>query len=393
MKKLAFVIPWFSDKISGGAEIALRDLTVQLKNRGVDLEILTTCVEKFKSDWSENYFYRGIDNINGIDVRRFKADKRKASAFDIINLKLMSGKSVSLEDESVFLNEMVASDELSNYIHEHKDEYGLFIFIPYMYGTTYFGIAAAGDKAVMIPCLHDEPYAHFEMFKTMFPRAAGMVFLSEEEEKFAKSAYDLSGTKLCVAGLGVDEQPADAKRFRENFGIKEPFILYAGRKDHGKNVDTLIEYFAKYKKTDKTDLKLVLVGGGEIDVPSSVKNDVVDLGFVSAQDKSDAYAAAQLLCQPSLFESFSIVIMESWLASRPVLVCGKCAVTKEFAVRSGGGLYFEDYSDFEGAVRLLTENKGFADTLGANGNEFVRKNFTWDTVAQKYIDFFEQLAK
>lgn len=393
MKKLAFVIPWFSDKISGGAEIALRDLTIQLKNRGVDLEILTTCVEKFQSDWSKNFFYRGIDNINGIDVRRFKADARKASAFDAVNLKLMNGKNVSFEDESIFLNEMVTSDEMCTYIREHREEYGLFIFIPYMFGTTYFGMAAAGDRAAMIPCFHDEPYAHFDMFKTMFSRAAGMAFLSREEEKFAKSAYDLSNVKLCVAGLGVDEVQGDAARFREKFGIKEPFILYAGRKDHGKNVDTLVEYFARYKKSDKTGAKLVLVGGGEVKVPDSVKNDVIDLGFVSAEDKSDAYAAAQLLCQPSLFESFSIVIMESWLASRPVLVSGKCAVTKDFAVQSGGGLYFENYADFEGAVKLLLENKAFADTLGANGNKFVRNNFTWDIVAQKYISFFEQIAK
>ena len=47
---------------------------------------------------------------------------------------------------------------------------------------------------------------------------------------------------------------------------------------------------------------------------------LIDLGFVPIQDKYDAYAAAELLCQPSKHESFSYVIMESWLCERPVLV-------------------------------------------------------------------------
>ena len=54
-------------------------------------------------------------------------------------------------------------------------------------------------------------------------------------------------------------------------------------------------------------------------------------------------AAASLLCQPSHNESFSLVIMESWLCGRPVLVSSQCAVTKDFAKRSNGGLYFKDY--------------------------------------------------
>ena len=55
-----------------------------------------------------------------------------------------------------------------------------------------------------------------------------------------------------------------------------------------------------------------------------------DLGFVDIQDKYDITAAATLLCQPSKNESFSIVIMESSLCGRPVLVHEACEVTKHF---------------------------------------------------------------
>lgn len=95
--------------------------------------------------------------------------------------------------------------------------------------------------------------------------------------------------------------------------------MYAGRKDKGKNIDTLVQYFKRYKQNEQDNLKLVLIGGGELEIPTEIKNDVYDLGFVDLQDKYDAYGAAALLCQPSKNESFSFVIMESWLCRRPVL--------------------------------------------------------------------------
>ena len=136
---------------------------------------------------------------------------------------------------------------------------------------------------------------------------------------------------------------------------------------------------------------LVLIGGGDIAIPESVKDDVYDLGFVSKQDKYNAMAAAALLCQPSHNESFSLVIMESWLCGRPVLVSSQCAVTKDFAKRSNGGLYFKDYFEFEGCVQYILQNPEAAAELGANGGAFVRENFEWDVIVEKYRTFFQKL--
>ena len=134
-----------------------------------------------------------------------------------------------------------------------------------------------------------------------------------------------------------------------------------------------------------------LQGGGDIAIPESVKDDVYDLGFVSKQDKYNAMAAASLLCQPSHNESFSLVIMESWLCGRPVLVSSQCAVTKDFAKRSNGGLYFKDYFEFEGCVEYILEHPEAAAELGANGGAFVRENFERDIIVEKYRTFFQKL--
>ena len=62
-KKIGFVIPWYSEKIPGGAEMALRGITTHLNEMGVSLEILTTCVKEFSSDWNKNYFKEGPKSL------------------------------------------------------------------------------------------------------------------------------------------------------------------------------------------------------------------------------------------------------------------------------------------------------------------------------------------
>ena len=137
----------------------------------------------------------------------------------------------------------------------------------------------------------------------------------------------------------------------------------------------------------------MLIGGGSIAIPPEAAPYVDDLGFVDVQDKYDACAAAVLLCQPSKNESFSLVIMESWLCGRPVLVHAGCPVTRNFASESNGGLYFDNYFEFEGTVRYLLDHPAIADQMGKNGGRYVREHFAWDVITQKYIAFFEEMER
>lgn len=132
-----------------------------------------------------------------------------------------------------------------------------------------------------------------------------------------------------------------------------------------------------------------MIGGGKIEVPQAVKEEVYDLGFVPVQDKYDAYGAAVMLCQPSVNESFSIVVMESWLCRRPVLVNADCAVTKNFVVEADGGLFFEDYFEFEGAVNYIASHAETADAMGRHGQAYVRSHFSWDVIVHKYRSFLD----
>lgn len=375
----------------------LREVASHLHYAGVPIEILTTCVKEFGADWSENYYKEGEDRTaNGIPIRRFKARKRDTAAFDAVNAKLMSNTPVTPEEEDVFLTEMVNSPDLYAYMEQNGEDYSLFVFIPYMFGTTYNGLRIFPEKSVVIPCFHDEAYAYLSRFREIFPTAAGMIFNAQPEADLAERLYRFSerGTKTIVMGIGMDTDivpdPAD---FRQKYGVGEQFILYAGRKDEGKNVHTLVKYFAEYIKRRETDLRLVLIGGGSIDLPDElVKNGrILDLGFVDRQDKYNAQGAAEFLCQPSKNESFSLVIMESWLCGRPVLVHEECSVTRNFVSESNGGLYFGNYFEFEGCADYMLAHKNTAWRMGSNGRDYVKSHFDWDVIVDKYKKFFGEI--
>ena len=110
-------------------------------------------------------------------------------------------------------------------------------------------------------------------------------------------------------------------------------------------------------------------------VPGHLRDNIIDLGFIPTQDKYDAFSAALFLCQPSTNESFSIVLMESWLCNRPVLVHADCNVTKDFVNKSQGGLLFSDYKEFAGCLDYFLSQPERGNEMGNNGRSFVFENF------------------
>ena len=392
--RLAFVTPWYGPDIPGGAETEMRRTAEHLRQAGLEVEVLTTCIRDFYADWSHNHHPSGPAVINGVLVRRFPVGPRDKAHFDAINAKLLQGLSINAAEERVFVGEMMRADGLYDYIERHCRDY-LFFFMPYMFSTTYFGVQICPERSYLIPCLHDEAYARLNTYRSAFAGLRGWLFLSAPEMTLAQRLYDLDSAHLALVGGGVDTAfTTDADAFRRKYALEGPFLLFAGRRDAGKNVELLIDYFRRYRRErpERTSLWLVFIGPGRMPVRLAEGENISDLGFVPVQDKYDAYAAAAVLCQPSLKESFSIVLMESWVAGRPALVHADCAVTKDHCKRSNGGLYFANYDEFALCLDLLLHRPRLAARMGENGRAYVLENFGWDIIEGKYRRLLEDVS-
>jgi glycosyltransferase involved in cell wall biosynthesis len=100
--------------------------------------------------------------------------------------------------------------------------------------------------------------------------------------------------------------------------------------------------------------------------------------------KAGAMAACRFLIAPGGQESFSLVMLEAWLAGRPVMVNGRCAPTVEQCRRSRGGIWFDSYGDFEVAVERLLGDESLCRSLAAAGNEYTKRTFSWESIVARY---------
>jgi glycosyltransferase involved in cell wall biosynthesis len=190
-----------------------------------------------------------------------------------------------------------------------------------------------------------------------------------------------------VVGGGIDtDQEGEGARFRRETGIEGPYMVYVGRLDRGKNTHLLVSYFRQWASREGREMKLVLIGGGDISLVPEGDPSVVYLGTPDEQLKMDAVAGASIFCQPSVNESFSRVIMEAWLCRVPVMVSADCHVTAGHCRRSGGGLYFGDYFEFTEGLEMLAADPDLGGRMGEAGRRYVLENYHWDRVTARFAE-------
>ena len=152
-----------------------------------------------------------------------------------------------------------------------------------------------------------------------------------------------------------------------------PYLVFVGRVEAGKGSEELLQFFTAYKQRNPGPLALVLI---------SVRRrtgypppDIVYTGFVEDGVRTDGLAGALALAQPSFFESFSMVLTEAWAQGRPVVAQGRTEVLVGQVRRSGGGVWYSGYAEFEAAVDLLAGSPALADGLGRNGRRYAEREY------------------
>ena len=127
---------------------------------------------------------------------------------------------------------------------------------------------------MLIPCLHDEPEAYLGIFQSMFASVRGVWFLSEPEAQLAQRLYP-GLAESTVTGTGVHVPGAyDPQRFRKKYGIDGRFLLYAGRREAGKNWDDLLQAFAAACSRSDLPFSLVTIGALPVHAPASIADRV-----------------------------------------------------------------------------------------------------------------------
>jgi len=389
--RLAFVTPRYGTEIIGGAETLGRQVAERLAAHH-STEVLTTCAGQDYHRWT-NVHPPGEQREGDILVHRFPVERlRDLHRFSQYTFALMNGWSKGEEAQTEWVRlQGPYAPTLIQFIRANAQAYDFFVFVPYLYYTTFFGLHEVPERAIMVPAAHDEPYLKFEIYRSLMRLPRGIIYLSPEERDLVHFCCDNDWLphRVLGMGLGLPGKP-NPEAFRQRYSLSAPFILFVGRITRDKGCHKLVEFFTAIKRQQpERELKLVLVGTKVMEIPT--RPDIVYLGRLSEKDKFDALAAAQVFVMPSKYESYSIAILESMVTGTPVLVNGECEVLRRHCLRSQAGLYYTKQEDFVAGLELLLDDPALRQRMGTNGQAYVQANYTWPIIERKYLHFLEQL--
>lgn len=390
MKKIAIINQRYGLEVNGGSELYSRQIAERLAAK-YDVEVLTSCAVEYVQ-WA-NYYKEGVETINGVTVRRFPTlHERVPRIFSALDSEMLRHPDADKEMSDQWIEQMGPyCPDLVDYVDQHQDEYEAIIIVTYLYYPAVKSIVRVKNKAIFIPTAHQEPFIHFKMYEEVFHAPKAYVFLTDEEKELVHSVFHNESTPYEVMGVGVKVPDViDAERFKKKYNLNH-YMIYVGRIDEGKDCPRMFRYFMEYKKRNKNDLKLVLMGKAVCNVPKH--KDIISLGFVSEEDKFDGIKGSRCLILPSKFESLSISVLEAMTLSTPVIVNGICDVLKGHCTKSNGGLYYKNYFEFEGCINYMLENEDKYQIMKKNARKYVDDYFQWDDIMNKFDRIIEKVGE
>ena len=389
-EKIAFVCQRYGLEVNGGSELYCRQVAEQLA-KVYDVTIYTTCALDYMT-W-KNHYPEGTEDINGIHVKRYKVWKQRRQAqFARYCDYLTSGDGHTDEQEEKWVDmQGPVSPELIEALKDEHDLYAAVLFMTYLYYPTAIGIQQGFDNAILIPTVHDEPWVYFRYFDRVFRGAKAIAWNTPEERAFACKRFPfVAKTPGAMTGIGVNEPTGELPEIPTQIQGKR-YIVYAGRIDESKGCGEMFDFFQRYVKEYGSGIKLVLMGKEVLQVPDHP--DIIKLGFVSEEMKYAVMSKAVALVLCSRFESLSMVVLESMLMGRPVLVTEHCEVLRGHCVRSNAGLYFRDYPEFAAMLNYLLTHPAQYNVMCENGRKYVAENYRWDVIIDRYTELINGLEK
>ena len=418
--KLAFVVQRYGAEVLGGSEQLCRLVAERLAAQH-EVEVLTTCARDYIT-W-KNEYPEGSDRVCGVTVRRFANTRtRDIADFDTYSEWIYNNPHTRADEMEWLKRQGPWCPPLIEYLRRHHQQYDVLVFFTYLYAPTVLGLEVAPARSILVSTAHDEPAIRLEIFKDVFRSPAALCYLTDSERHFVQLQFPDRSLIEDVIGVGVDipqQQPyprmpappdpdapppadegengskefpshllARGSVFRRRHRLHGPVVLYGGRIDPGKGCEELIEYFSSYVK-DGGDAMLALMGVKLMALPEEPFSRFA--GILPDDERLQALEAATVVVCPSPYESLSLLALESMSVGTPILANARSAVLVEHCVRSNGGLYYAERDEFVEALKMLVSDTRLRNTLGAQGRDYVRRNYRWDVVLGKYERIFARV--
>jgi glycosyltransferase involved in cell wall biosynthesis len=380
---VAVVVQRYGPHVTGGAEAHARMVAERLAEHA-HVEVLTSCARDHLT-WA-NEEPAGVEHDGPVTVHRFPSSApRQMRPFNAFSRTVFGHRNDLVTEERWLAEQGPRLPGLMEALASRREEFDAFVFFTALYSPAALGLPLVAERALLVPTAHDEPPMRFGVYADVFERARALLCNTPEEAALIRARFP-SAARERIVGVGVEPLEGDAERFRAQFGVKGPYLLYVGRLEDGKGVGDLVRLHRRLVRHFHDAPALVLAGAGELSVSGSR---VVRVGRIDEQAKWDALAGALAVVVPSRYESLSLLTLEAFAAGTPVLANGASEVVAGQLARSGAGATFdlEALETLVAALKVVGEARG---VLSARALEYARQ-FTWSRVIDAYLEEIDGL--
>jgi spore coat protein SA len=245
---------------------------------------------------------------------------------------------------------------------------------------------------------------------------AGCVACSQFVLDRERTRLGLGAKSHWVVYNGVDpeifscrwQQPEKAKLIRQKYRIgDEPTVLFVGKVRESKGVGVLLQAMkGVWRRLPQA--VLMLAGGTEYGQGRTdrltpffrrlqqqlqqASGRVVLTGFISPSQIAEMYQAGDIFVGPSqIEEGLGIVFLEASASGLPIIATRKGGIP-EIVHPELNGILMERHDDAQELGDTIVElllNKSRQETLGRQGCQWVRENFTWEKIARRQALVYE----
>lgn len=249
-----------------------------------------------------------------------------------------------------------------------------------------------------------------EVERQILEQADCIVATSPQEAEYLRVLVSQKGC-LKIIPYGTDANnfrliPKAEARAKLRLNLTEQIVLYVGRFEPRKGIETLIQACVQSEAQKEGNLRLILVGGScpdRIDGQERKRLEQIirEVGlaqktlFSGQLDHSVLplyYAASDVCVIPSHYEPFGLVAIEAMACGTPVVASDvgglKFAVVPE---KTGLLVPSQSITAFTTAIDRILADKGWVKQLRINASARVREQFTWERTVSQLSNLYQGL--
>jgi glycosyltransferase involved in cell wall biosynthesis len=248
--------------------------------------------------------------------------------------------------------------------------------------------------------------------KTVLETAERIVATSPQEQDHMRSLVSSKGNiDIIPCGTDISHFGSVSKAAaRQMLGIApdEKVVLYVGRFDPRKGIETLVRAIGRSQLKDSGKLRLIIGGGSRPGQSDGIERERIEgivsevgiaaftefPGRLSPTVLPNYYGAADVCVVPSHYEPFGLVAIEAMACRTPVIASDVGGL--QFTVRSEKtGLLAppKDEEAFATAIDRILLNDTWQQELGLAARQHIEETFSWDGVAAQLAELYLQLIE